>query len=116
MAITTYRCEVDLYRNGSVFRDSSNRLYDRNTRGVYLVGARNPKEAKKLLQKAIKFGSITVPKRCLEGRVPYDAPKLKHGEIVKIECDYKKVGDTTVIGRKYVKDFATATDPVLQEA
>lgn len=61
--ITTYRCEVDLYRNGTLFRGPKEKLYDRNTTGVYLVGAKNPKEARRLLQKAIGFGSITVPWR-----------------------------------------------------
>ena len=35
--IKIFRCEVDLYRNGTVFRDSSNRLYGRNTKGVYSI-------------------------------------------------------------------------------
>lgn len=107
--ITTYRCEVDLYRNGSVFRGHQERLYDRNTKGVYLVGAKNPKEAKQLLQKAIGFGAITIPKRTQWK--PDNAPVLKHKEIVKI--NRKKIQKTDYIEWEYTYDanIAHATAP-----
>lgn len=115
-AIKTYLCEVDLYRNGMVFRDKSNRLYDRNTEGSYLVGARSKKEAKKLLQKAIGFGSVTVPNAQYR---PDGAPALKHNEIVKIirdrDSDARKPGGTVSYGYKYEKNFPKATDPVKTE-
>lgn len=60
--IKIYRCEVDLYRNGKIFRDEHNRLYSRQTGGVYFVGAKTADEVRNILQKAIGFGSITVPK------------------------------------------------------
>lgn len=46
-----YICLVDHYRRAS---------RQRNTAGRYRVGARTPKEAKALLQKAIGFGSVQV--------------------------------------------------------
>lgn len=46
-----YICLVDHYRRPS---------RQRNTQGRYRVGAKNPKQAKELLQKAIGFGSIQV--------------------------------------------------------
>lgn len=60
--VKIWRCEVDLYRNGRIFRDEHNKLYNRQTGGVYYVGAKTADEAKDILQKAIGFGSITVPK------------------------------------------------------
>lgn len=42
---------VDSYRRSSRCR---------NTKGRYRVGAKNPKEARKLVQKAIGFGSVLV--------------------------------------------------------
>lgn len=86
--INTFRCEVDLYRNGTVFRDSSNRLYDRNTKGVYFVGAKSADEAKELLQERIKFGSICVPYR--HNYVPEEYQNLSYKEIVKLEKDCVK--------------------------
>lgn len=58
--INTYRCEVDLYRNGAIFREKNTKLYNRSTEGVYYVGAKSETEAKDLLQMAIKFGKINV--------------------------------------------------------
>lgn len=46
-----YICLVDYYRHSSMYR---------NTRGRYRVGAKNPKQAKKLLQNAIGFGHVQV--------------------------------------------------------
>lgn len=103
----TYGCEVDLYRNGTIFRAPCDRLYYRNTEGVYLVGAKNPKEARKLLQKAIKFGSITVPK-CQY--IPDDAPRLKHGEIVKIGQKSIQSEKGTKYVTTYDTNFSNATD------
>jgi hypothetical protein len=60
--VTAWYCQVDCYRNGYVFRDEKNRLYDRQTKGDYVVGAKTADEARKILQKAIGFGSITIPK------------------------------------------------------
>lgn len=82
--VTTYRCEVDLYRNGAIFRSAKEKLYDRNTTGVYLVGAKTPKEARELLQRAIGFGSITVPKLQHCQWRPEGAPTLERGQICKI--------------------------------
>lgn len=47
----TFVCLVDNYRRPS---------RRRNTAGRYLVGAKDEKEAKELLQKAVKFGSVQV--------------------------------------------------------
>ena len=44
--VKTFLLEVDLYRNGFVFRSHSDRLYERNTLGRYYVGAKNPKKSK----------------------------------------------------------------------
>lgn len=46
-----YICLVDNYRRPS---------RQRNTKGRYRVGAKNPKQARKLLQQAIGFGSVQV--------------------------------------------------------
>lgn len=85
--IKIFRCEVDLYRNGTVFRDSSNRLYDRNTKGVYFVGAKTADEAKALLQKEIKFGSICIPNAYY---IPEKYLNLSYKEIVKLDDDRVK--------------------------
>lgn len=47
----TFVCLVDNYRRSS---------RQRNTKGRYLVGAKNEKQAKDLLQKTIGFGSVQV--------------------------------------------------------
>lgn len=60
--IKVWRCEVDLYRNGTLFRSPKNKLYDRGNTGVWFVAAKSAREAKQLLQKHIRFGSITIPK------------------------------------------------------
>lgn len=49
--VKQYVCLVDTYRRPSRWR---------NTRGRYRVGAKNEKEARRLLQKAIGFGSVLV--------------------------------------------------------
>lgn len=110
--ITTYRCEVDLYRNGALFRGPKEKLYDRNTTGVYLVGAKNPKEARRLLQKAIGFGSITVPWRS-QWR-PDGAPTLERGQICKISRRRTKIEGTDdyKIDIYYDYDIKYATAPV----
>ena len=97
--IKTFLLEVDLYRNGFVFRNHSDRLYERNTLGRYYVGAKNPKEAKSILQKAIGFGSITVPNHQY---IPENIKALRHGQIVKWDS----------LSKKYTDKIAHATDPV----
>ena len=79
--IQSYRCEVDLYRNGTVFRAPKDRLYSRSSQGVYIVGAKSAKEAKQLLQQHIQFGSITIPKYQY---VPEQYKNLAYKEILKI--------------------------------
>lgn len=49
--IQTYICVVDGYRRPT---------RKRNTAGRYRVGAKNEKEAVRILQKQIKFGSVRV--------------------------------------------------------
>ena len=97
--VKTYLLEVDLYRNGFVFRSHSDRLYERNTLGRYYVGAKNPKEAKSILQKAIGFGSITVPNHQY---IPENIKTLRHGQIMKWDS----------FSKKYTDKIAHATDPV----
>lgn len=77
--VKTYRCEVDLYRNGTIFRDAKNKLYERPAKGVYFVGAKTAKEAKALLQKEIRFGSITVPRY----QTPETYPRVGYKQIKK---------------------------------
>lgn len=49
------------FKNYIVLVDSYRRSYRcRNTKGRYRVGAKNPKEARKLVQRAIGFGSAIV--------------------------------------------------------
>lgn len=79
--IQTYRCEVDLYRNGTLFRSPKDKLYDRGNTGVYYVGAKSPKEAKTILQKYIKFGSICVPNYQY---IPEKYQGLSYKEVKKI--------------------------------
>jgi len=62
-------CRVDHYR----FIDKQ-----RNTQGVYLISAKNEKEAKDLLQKTIKFGSIDV-----KGEITEKSFREKHREQFK---------------------------------
>lgn len=94
-----FRCEVDLYRNGTVFRDKNSRLYDRQTEGVYYVSAKNKKHAMLLLQKAIGFGQICVPRHQW---IPDDLPEIKPGRILK----------ATYGGPEpYTDQIAHATDP-----
>lgn len=77
--VKTFFCQVDCYRNGFVFRDFKNRLYSRQTEGVYYVGAKTSKEAKKILQNKIGFGSICVPKTQAHDSYPV----LKYKEIIR---------------------------------
>lgn len=62
--INTYRLQVDMFRNnGFCYRDMKDWLYQRpNVKGVYFVGAKSLKEARKLLQKHIGFGAICIPR------------------------------------------------------
>jgi hypothetical protein len=67
-----------------VFRDSNERLYDRQTEGNYVVGAKTSDEARKILQKAIGFGSITIPKRIeTQEWIREKYPNIKQGEIIR---------------------------------
>lgn len=88
--IKTYRCEVDLYRNGAIFRSPSDRLYDRGNTGVYYVGAKSPTEAKEILQKHIKFGSICVPKY---QSIPERYLGLAYKKIEKFESPYEIIDE-----------------------
>lgn len=58
----TYLCFVDNYRRPS---------RQRNTKGAYFVGAKSPKQAKELLQKAIGFGSILVKGTTTQAQMAY---------------------------------------------
>lgn len=62
--INTYRLQVDMFRNnGFCYRGMKDWLYQRpNVKGVYFVGAKSLKEARKLLQKHIGFGAICIPR------------------------------------------------------
>lgn len=127
--VRTYVCAVDAYRNGMIFRGQGERLYDRNTAGTYLVGAKSPEEARRILQKKIGFGSIEVcaarkhvpsVKTRLDNAVVqrYRSEKsylesekeLEYGEACKIESVY----DEETKKYKTVYDFSIrrATDPM----
>ena len=92
-------CEVDLYRNGTVFRPRNARLQERSTRGVYYVNAKNRRHAMVLLQKAIGFGQVCIPRHQY---IPDGLPEMKKNGIVKY------VGGT----EKYTDRIARATDPI----
>lgn len=94
--LKTFRCEVDLYRNGMVFRSINEKLYERQTKGVYFVKAKTEDEAKKLLQNAIGFGSICIPKHQY---IPDNVPQLKYKQICKWDHS----------ARKYTFDIKNAT-------
>ena len=66
-----YVCLVDTYRRPS---------RRRNTTGLYQVGARSAKEAKRILQKMIGFGSVII---YYEDRNPERV--LKRGEAVRVQ-------------------------------
>ena len=66
-----YVCLVDTYRRPS---------RRRNTAGRYQVGARSAKEAKRILQKMIGFGSVII---YYEDRNPERV--LKRGEAVRVQ-------------------------------
>ena len=66
-----YVCLVDTYRRPS---------RRRNTAGRYQVGARSAKEAKRILQKIIGFGSVII---YYEDRNPERV--LKRGEAVRVQ-------------------------------
>ena len=78
--VNTYVCLVDNYRRPS---------RQRNTAGRYLVGAKTEKEAKKLLQRAIGFGSVQVYYKAFpsgkENRI--DIP-MKYKEIKRVVAGY----------------------------
>jgi hypothetical protein len=68
--INTYIVLVDSHRNPDK---------KRNTSGRYRVGAKTPKEAEELLQKAIGFGSVQTYYECNST----DLPQMKYREIKK---------------------------------
>lgn len=114
--VKTFICEVDLYRNGMVFRGFSDRLYDRNTKGSYIVGAKTAKEARTILQKKIGFGSINVPKY----QDSFDRtgmPQLKRGQIMRIRKKHipGENGDAMKIKIWYDTDIKHATAPIERE-
>lgn len=75
--VNQYVFGVDLYRNnGMVFCDVP--LYQRQSKGRYQVAAKSETEAKKLLQKAIGFGSINTM------YASPDLMELKYKEIRKL--------------------------------
>jgi hypothetical protein len=55
----------------------------RNTAGRYRVGARDTKEAIKLLRAAIGFGNITIGWECLPGMYNNWAPAVGYKEVVQ---------------------------------
>lgn len=94
-----FRCEVDMYRNGTVFRSGNARLRDRRTKGVYYARAKSRRHAMILVQKAIGFGQVCIPVRqCL----PDGLPEIRKNGIVK----YDPATDS------YTDRIARATDPV----
>ncbi len=110
--IRTYICAVDAYRNGFVFRAANNRLYERNTEGTYAVGAKTPKEAKAILQKAIRFGSVEVQRTKTKSDVWNPS-----GDDQIPDCRYKEIYFRTNVkikdGRRvdtWVKKIPKATD------
>ena len=74
--INTYRLTVDYYKS-----------YKHGTHGGYDVGAKDPKEAVRLLQKIIGFGSIQVLYGSTQG-VPFT--HILSGKTAKL-CGTKKV-------------------------
>lgn len=77
-----YICLVDAYRRPS---------RQRNTSGRYIVCAKNEKEAKNLLQKAIGFGSVQVYYKVSSGSYKQEQEiKMKQGEMYKVNNDFSK--------------------------
>lgn len=100
--VKQYTALVDCYRNnGLAARPAKEWLYQQQTKGRYRVAAKSEKEAKKLVQRAIGFGSVSIchgqgaqegpalPYRCVKkelpdgrlvGAVPATAPAARHRE------------------------------------
>lgn len=79
--IHTYVCLVDNDRRPS---------RQRNTKGRYLVGAKSEKEAKELLQKAIKFGSVQVYYRATDNKGQLESnidTLMNYKEIKKVQSN-----------------------------
>lgn len=104
----TFPCVVDAYRNGFVFRAAKDRLYERNTQGRYLVGAKSKKQARQILQKAIGFGSIDVHEPETN---PTKGETCLQGEIKRL----KLVNKNGVLTYVTTNQIAYATDPVERE-
>lgn len=73
--IKTYVCLVDQYKRPS---------RQHNTKGRYYVGAKTEKEAKKILQKVIGFGSIQIYYEATEGGID---PMMGYKEVKKAMWD-----------------------------
>ena len=69
--VNTYVCLVDNYRRPS---------RQRNTHGRYYVGAKTEKEAKKLLQESIGFGSVQIYYVATPGGID---PMMEYKEVKK---------------------------------
>lgn len=103
-AVKTYVLLVDWYRRPE---------RQRNTAGSYLVGAKTPKEAAKLLKQKIKFGSVQVVGE-YNSEISMDKGKeVGYKEIVKQELRFK---ETPEDGKKvaYIVRMParSATDPL----
>lgn len=99
--IKAWFCQVDCYRNGTVFRDKSNRLYDRQTKGSYIVGAKTAKEAREILQKAIGFGSICVSKRPSTMEICAEKyPSIEYKQIIRYSPKNEPVKHATAALQK----------------
>ena len=81
----TYVCLVDNYRRPS---------RQRNTCGRYYVGAKTEKEAKKLLQIAIGFGSIQVYYKTKPGGID---PIMDYKEVAKAVWNGKTFDKSPVV-------------------
>ncbi len=81
--VHTYVCVVDQWRRPS---------RQRNTKGRYLAGAKSEKDAKKLVQGAVGFGSVQVYYRATDdsGNIPADNRhdrKMALGQVMRVLSD-----------------------------
>lgn len=110
--VHTYVCLVDGFRNGEIFRDKKDKLYDRNTKERYLVGAKTEKEAISLLREAIGFGSIQVYYRATN-----DSGEIKSVyQDTDVKMEYKRVAKVEFVeGKVNLTEPRKTTDPMEQE-
>ena len=99
-----YIGQVDQYRNnGMIYRNREDQLPQRSSRGRYVVCAKNPHDAKELLQEAIQFGSIKIypayEDQLLKDRMVEEKDRVR-GFVAKFDGD------------KCVTDSLKATDPI----